>query len=95
MPPPAARKEPLDSPSARGLFHVPVRTARPGRTPDRSPRMASGTYEVTGSKAVFGIDPGAVGWLDLTAGQAASLIESGHIAPYTEPVKTEPDTGKV
>jgi hypothetical protein len=52
-------------------------------------------YVVTGPRAVYGIQPGAVGWLELTEGQAASLIESGHIAPYVERAMPEPDKEEV
>lgn len=63
-----------------------AQAARPGKIPDRTPRMISGKFKVLGNHAVFGNAPGSVVELDLPAGQIEMLLEGGFL------VKVEPAT---
>lgn len=53
--------------------------AIPRKTPDRTIETPVRHVKVIGSKAVFGLEPGDVGDLELTDGQYTSLVKAGHI----------------
>lgn len=58
--------------------------AVPRETPDRTVQRPVWHVRVVGTKAVYGLDPGEVGDLELTEGQYASLVAAGHIEDATE-----------
>lgn len=70
-----------------------AQAARPGKNPDRSPRMISGQFKVLGNHTVFGNAPGSVATLNLPAGQIEMLLEGGFLAkvePAAPPVPGSP-----
>ena len=63
------------------------RRARPGKQPDRSTRMDTRKYVVTGSREVNGVKPGDAVDFPLSVEQARSLVQAGHIAIAETPKK--------
>lgn len=67
--------------------------ALPRRTPNRE--ITKDTYRVvvTGPRAVYGLESGVVGELELTEGQYRSLVRSNHIqdAPVNSGVEETPE----
>lgn len=70
-----------------------AQAARPGKNPDRSPRMISGQFKVLGNHTVFGNAPGSVATLNLPAGQIEMLLEGGFLAKVEPAVAAPPVPG--